>query len=185
MSYLLTITFLKRDFKITLWKDSLEVAHKVSNNASKNLILSIDSLLRENEVSLAMITKIGFLSGPGSFTSARILCATCFGIKTAYPDIIIVPILINEAMHVMKDYEKTAILLRCNKHVWHVYQSDWEIVPEGELGKVDLRSYTTLDELPESLIATPKPWPDLSVGMMRVVERTAIQVEIEPYYGLI
>jgi tRNA A37 threonylcarbamoyladenosine modification protein TsaB len=177
-NYILTISFSRLDFILTLWDQDTAINEIRSDNAARNLILCIDEVLQGK-----LPSKIAFLSGPGSFTSARIVSATCAGIMTVYK-ILVVPVLINQAIYEIPGYDGIVILMRCNKHTWHVYDKEWKLMTNQELDMLNINSYTSLDEFTGSM---NKPWPtsDLSYGLRQIAAKTEQQLPLDPFYGAI
>jgi tRNA A37 threonylcarbamoyladenosine modification protein TsaB len=179
--FVITISFNKREFEVALWENSVAVQIVSSHNASKNLVLCIDQVLNKANISMNNIKKVAFLSGPGSFTSSRIVCATCLGMKLVYDNIVYVPTLVNEAIDSLPGYEDCVILMRCNTQLWHVYTKEWQLINEKDLLEMKFARWTSIDEI--TIEGDKIEWPNLSNAILKYSERVDMQKPIHPFYG--
>jgi tRNA A37 threonylcarbamoyladenosine modification protein TsaB len=180
MNYLLTISYSDRKVQLNLWSDSVLQDKIETEDASSHLITSIDSILQKNLLSIGSLEKIGFLTGPGSFTSSRVVAATCAGIKTVYKDVLIVPTLLNQAIHSLDKYKDVDILLKCNLQTWHLYQKGkWLLLPDTKLASYLTNQYTS----PTPVGGSCLEWPDVSSGIAKHTWPAKAQEAIIPYYG--
>lgn len=166
------------DNKIKIELDKIQ--QKSCTSASKNLAADIHELLRDSKVS--DIAAIAFLRGPGSFTSCRISCATAFGLKAGCPNIILIPTLVDEAVHEMVPGSK--ILMQCNSLFWHLYHGSWRLVEQQELLKNPPQNAVCC----HGISLPTAPWPDITEGLRRRAVRILSSpeqkdVDLEPFYG--
>ena len=179
-----------------------QIIRKCFTDASRNLVLEIRNLLEicpkffdffmpnaffsiygKKALSVEDISIISFLRGPGSFTSCRIACAVALGLKAGAPNIVLLPILVNEAVHQLLPGVK--ILMRCNSTFWHLYdEKAWRLVKESEL----------LENPPENAVSAhpisipTEEWPDLTEALRRKAIKQLNSLEtldqkVEPFYG--
>ena len=179
-----------------------QIIRKCFTDASRNLVSEIKNLLEicpkffdsflpqsfcsiygKKHLSVEDISIISFLRGPGSFTSCRIACAIALGLKAGAPNIALLPILVNEAIHELLPGVK--ILMRCNSTFWHLYhEKTWRLVKESEL----------LENPPENAVSAhpisipTEEWPDLTEALRRKAIKQLNSLEtldqkVEPFYG--
>lgn len=175
----MVISFTKREFALSLW-DGFTLLDKVtSSDAAAELMVCISHLLQTNNLEVGQLTKIGLLAGPGSFTSSRIACATCAGIKTAYHDIIIVPSLLNEALYMLEKYSAKPLLMRCNMHTWHFYdQNNWGIIDNTAAEDISRElTCVNLDEVDNLQ-------NDILTGIAKFCDKVDDERVIKPFYGV-
>jgi len=184
MNNILTINYRDRKVEINLWNNNY-CLDRIDTEESLDIIQSIDAILKLNNLTLNSLDKIGFLSGPGSFTSARVVAATCAGIQTAFKSILIVPVLLNQAIHSLHDYASTDILLKCNNHTWHLYQDEkWLLLPNSTVAQYLTKPYITPNEIPQGISCQPAlEWPDINLGLAKFTWSQLDQIDINPYYG--
>ena len=177
--FIIAISFNRREYQIVLYKNLVYVDKVTSSNASKNLMLCIDSILERNSLTLDDVSKVGFLSGPGSFTSARILCATCLGLKLTYDKVLFVPVLINEAIH---SVENCAIVMQCNMLMWHLFiDNQWKLVNIDDLLQMEFEKWTSVDDI--DLKGNKIEWPNLSYCIAKYCDAITEQKDLMPFYG--
>jgi hypothetical protein len=179
-----------------------QIIYKQCADASRNLVSEIKNLFEicpkffnfflsdafpsisgKKTFSVEDISIISFLKGPGSFTSCRIACAVALGLKAGAPNIILLPTLVNEAIHELLPGMK--ILMRCNSTFWHLYDGRaWKLIKESEL----------LENPPECVISAHPisiptgKWPNLTEGLRRKAinwlnSPKTLNQEVEPFYG--
>lgn len=178
---ILTISFCDKEFGLSFGAESVKTVF--FSDASSKLVIEIKKIVEP--MSIKSIDSIAFLRGPGSFTSSRIACAVSLGIKVGHPEVILLPILLNEAIHEV--LPNITILMRCNSTFWHLYDGNWKLTTEKQLLENPPKYATSAHPIDLPTVE----WPDLSsclrkraIHLLNEKELDLNQLEIEPFYGL-
>lgn len=121
-----------------------------------------------------ILSKIAFLTGPGSFTSIKIACSVFSAIKFAMPDVCILPVRLDEAIHTVR--RQCDIVMRCNTtffYYWH--NGEWSLITESEIPeKGDNVWFLDEDELGA---------PFLRDCIFQKAKNAQVSLDIIPFYG--
>ncbi|USO00473.1 MAG: hypothetical protein H6845_01445 [Alphaproteobacteria bacterium] len=145
----LVIFFLGRDFFIELYKYDQLIDRVEFDDASKNLIVRIGDILNSNSITINDLHRVISVSGPGSFSSIRIVCSTLHALKrvfknmkcsTCYLNELIVDasnllIRLNNSMFLLFDNGKWVTILEQNLDLSKTYKvfEEYDIQAEQEL----------------------------------------------------
>ena len=183
-----TITFIDRAFCIGVWNNDVPVL-QYTDNAAELLPSTLDDLLKKIDVSIHNIDKIGFLVGPGSFTSIRVTICTILAIKLVYPDKIYLSMQLQEAIYSHFNHASThnlPIVIKCNHKLFHVYTNHkWNLLNIDEINEIG--KYITLaeqvqlaDSNHEAIIASQEM---LQHGVYQKLTHATQSNDIIPFYG--
>lgn len=145
-------------------------------NASCDLIQAINHILATFKITLKdNVQNIAFLTGPGSFTTSRIVCATVLGLKTAI-NMNVWPVSLDEAVNALPDYTGSAICLRCNSKLWYFFYNTWSVTEN--IPPLNCK-YISNQEIPGVNLLQ---WPDIGRGIVNFVLTKPDKTNIEPLY---
>lgn len=183
--YIIAIAFYNRVFQMGLWHNEECIDLVEFNNGTKDLILNMEQMLNRHKLQLQQIAKLGFISGPGSFTSSRVVCAVCAGLQTVIDSLLIVPVRLDEAINeiqALSDGHRLYIAVPYNKDTTHFFNgTNWNILNNNELIQLEFKQYTA-KEIMQQIPADYIPWPDVLTGVFRRAQQVNIQAEIAPFY---
>ena len=152
--YNLIVYFNNRSVCIELWRDTL-VSNAATINASYELLSKIDSILECSGIKLSDVKKIGYLRGPGSFTTARIVSSTCAAL-VAFRKIELYGFSIDQ---IIPDKE---IWLECNSNLsFYFNRESWIYTPKPDI-------YTQL--------------PNLGVNIYQLMQYDGNRCDLGPVY---
>jgi tRNA A37 threonylcarbamoyladenosine modification protein TsaB len=124
----LIVYFVDRAVFVSLVKGDQLGITKRTENAAKDLIVMIRSLLEENLLTLNLVGEIGFLSGPSSFTTTRIVTATCLGLSLGRKTKVY-QLELEDVIHSIEKYSKKPILTRINQNLFYLYEDNqWKLM---------------------------------------------------------
>lgn len=173
---ILTISFNKRIFTVTLHNESFTKRLQFEDAAS-NLPNKLDEILIGFDKH--QIEKIGFLTGPGSFTSIKVLCSLCEALRLGMPNTLIMPVRLDQAINAMLPSDDNDIFLRCNSTLWHVYSdNEWSVTTDPK----PIRLYTAPEAFEDTKLYVQ--WPDVPNGIYKYIKHCDVAHDIEPLYGV-
>jgi hypothetical protein len=162
-----------RTFIIELRIDDRLSDTRTCRDASSELIINLRTMVNCKE-----IDSIIFLSGPGSITGSRIVCATMLGIKISSPDIKFIGIRLEECISII--YPKTPIILPFSGNMMHIWDGkEWKICTIDE---IDFALYTGPEKL--SIKSNYLVWPNLGELLLKASTEGKMDL-ITPFYGAI
>lgn len=119
------------------------------NQQSKLLLPMLDSLLAENQLSIASLDAIAFGSGPGSFTGLRIAASVTQGIALSH-DLPVIPVssLQTMAQAAYQEFGFEKILSAIDAHVQALYYGEFVLN----------ESNRCMEKISEDCLVAPEKW---------------------------
>ncbi|QEK38485.1 hypothetical protein [Candidatus Cytomitobacter primus] len=126
--YILNMFFIQRVFFLELWNDSKLVSKSRMEDASKDLLIEIDKILQQNEISMKHIHRVHSLSGPGSFSSIRIAYSTIIALQKVFNHIQYASFYLNDLIK-----NPNNLLIQLNKNIFILFQDEWKVIFKKQL----------------------------------------------------
>lgn len=178
----LTVSFINREFCIGIWQnDSVQFVY--TNDGSVSLADTIHDALSSLSISMSEIDKIGFIVGPGSFTSIRMLICSILAIKLVYPDKIYTAMQTHNAIYGYGYDTSIPIVIKCGTKLFHVYYDNaWHLYTVEQV--TELPKFISISDINidnANIIYTNHQ--EMQHGIYNQIINTHHSNNIEAFYG--